>query len=90
MPTPKQEQLAELIVKNNKYFKILCLGGAVAMASGEEKPVPIILDKFNLEFLWRLRNDTRRRISRLIYTLYFYLYGELTFRFKKTKFRLLF
>ena len=90
LPTPKQEQLAELIVKNNKYFKILCLGGAVAMASGEEKPVPIILDKFNLEFLWRLRNDTRRRISRLIYTLYFYLYGELTFRFKKTKFRLLF
>ena len=90
LPTPKQEQLAELIIANNKYFKILCLGGAVAMASGEEKPVPKILDRFNLEFLWRLRQDTSRRIYRLIYTLYFYLYGELTFRFKKTKFILLF
>jgi len=90
LPTPKQEQLAELIAKNNKYFKILCLGGAIAMASGEEKPVPKILDKFNLEFLWRLRQDTKRRIYRLVYTLYFYLYGEFTFRFRKTKFRLLF
>ena len=90
LPTPKQEQLAELIIKNNKHFKILCLGGAIAMASGEEKPVPKILDRFNLEFLWRLRQDTSRRIYRLIYTLYFYLYGELTFRFKKTKFTLLF
>jgi glycosyltransferase involved in cell wall biosynthesis len=90
LPTPKQEQLAELIAKNNKYFKILCLGGAIAMASGEEKPVPKILDKFNLEFLWRLRQDTKRRIYRLFYTLYFYLYGEFTFRFRKTKFRLLF
>jgi glycosyltransferase involved in cell wall biosynthesis len=89
LPTPKQEQLAELIIKNNKYFKILCLGGAVAMASGDEKPVPKILDRFNLEFLWRLRQDSKRRIYRLFYTLYFYLYGELTFRFKKTKFRLL-
>jgi glycosyltransferase involved in cell wall biosynthesis len=89
LPTPKQEQLAELIIKNNKYFKILCLGGAIAMASGEEKPVPKVLDKFNLEFLWRLRQDTRRRIFRLLYSLYFYLYGELTFRFKKTKFTLL-
>jgi UDP-N-acetyl-D-mannosaminuronic acid transferase (WecB/TagA/CpsF family) len=60
------------------------------MASGEEKPVPRILDRLNLEFLWRLRQDTRRRIFRLIYSLYFYLYGELTFRFKKTKFTLLF
>lgn len=86
LPTPKQEQLTELIIKNNKYFKIICLGGAIAIASGSEKKVPKIVDKFNLEFLWRLKTDTRRRVFRLFYTLYFYLYGELTFRYKRIKF----
>ena len=88
LPTPKQEQLAELIVKNNKYFKIICIGGAVAIASGSEKKVPEIFDKLNLEFLWRLRTDTTRRILRLFYTLYFYLYGELTFRYNQIKFNI--
>ena len=89
LPTPKQEQLAELIVQNNKYFKIICIGGAVAMASGEETPVPKILEKLNLEFLWRLRTDTKRRIFRLFYSFYFYIYGELTFRFYRIKTKLL-
>jgi glycosyltransferase involved in cell wall biosynthesis len=86
LPTPKQEQLSELIIKNSKNFKIICIGGAVALASGEEKPVPAILDKLNLEFLWRLRNDSKRRIIRLIYSFYFYLYGEFTFRYNRIKF----
>jgi UDP-N-acetyl-D-mannosaminuronic acid transferase (WecB/TagA/CpsF family) len=86
LPTPKQEQLSEYIVKNNKFFKIICLGGAVAVASGDEKPVPDILNKFNLEFLWRLRTDTKRRVLRLIYTFSLYFYGELTFRYKRIKF----
>ena len=86
LPTPKQEQLSELIIKNSKYFKIICIGGAVAMASGEEKPVPKILDRFNLEFLWRLRTDTRRRVFRLIYSFYYYMIGELTFKYKRIKF----
>ena len=89
LPTPKQEQLAELIVNNSKYFKIICIGGAVAMASGEETPVPKILDKLNLEFLWRLRTDTKRRVFRLFYSFYFYIYGELSFRFYRIKIKLL-
>jgi glycosyltransferase involved in cell wall biosynthesis len=89
LPTPKQEQLAELIAHNNKYFKIICIGGAVAMASGEETPVPKILDKLNLEFLWRLRTDPKRRILRLFYSFYFYIYGELSFRFYRIKIKLL-
>ena len=88
LPTPKQEQLAELIVKNNKYFKIICVGGAVAIASGSETKVPEILDRLNLEFLWRLRTDTRRRILRLFYTLYSYLLGELKFKYNRIKFNL--
>jgi len=89
LPTPKQEQLSQLIVQNSKYFKIICIGGAVAMASGEETPVPKILDKLNLEFLWRLRTDTKRRIFRLFYSFYFYIYGELSFRFYRIKIKLL-
>jgi hypothetical protein len=89
LPTPKQEQLSELIVKNNKFFKIICIGGAVAMASGEEKSVPKILDRFNLEFLWRLRTDTKRRVLRLFYTFCFYIYGELTFRYRRIRFMFL-
>jgi glycosyltransferase involved in cell wall biosynthesis len=86
LPTPKQEQLSELIIKNNKYFKIICIGGAIGMASGDEKPVPAALDFLNMEFLWRLRTDTKRRIYRLIYSFYFYIYGELTFRYNRIKF----
>ena len=65
LPTPKQEYLAELISKNEKYYKILCVGGAVSMASGEDKPVPEFLDDLGLEFLWRLRKETYRRTKRL-------------------------
>ena len=38
LPTPKQEQLAFKLAKINKNFKIICIGGSIAIASGEEKP----------------------------------------------------
>ena len=77
LPTPKQEQLADLIRKKYKFYKILCLGGAVAMASGEEIPVPSWMDKFGLEFLWRLRKETFRRSKRLFLTFGSYIFYEL-------------
>jgi UDP-N-acetyl-D-mannosaminuronic acid transferase (WecB/TagA/CpsF family) len=77
LPTPKQEQLADLIRKKYKFYKILCLGGAVAMASGEEIPVPNWMDKFGLEFLWRLRKETFRRSKRLFLTFGSYIFYEL-------------
>ena len=82
LPTPKQEQLAELISKNSKFYKIFCVGGAVNMASGIEKPVPLIIEKMNLEFIWRLRTDTIRRLRRLFISSSFYILGELFFKFK--------
>jgi colanic acid biosynthesis glycosyl transferase WcaI len=85
LPTPKQEQLSELIMKNNKFYKILCIGGAINMASGLEKSVPELLEKLNLEFLWRLRTDTKRRMKRLIVSAYYYILGELFFKFKNQK-----
>ena len=31
------------------------------MASGEERPIPKFFENNGLEFLWRLKTDTRRR-----------------------------
>ena len=82
LPTPKQEELANLIIKNNNFFKIICIGGAINIASGIEKPVPTVIEKMNFEFLWRLRTDTLRRIRRLVVSSTFYILGELLFKFR--------
>ncbi len=70
LPTPKQEQIAEYLRKKNKFYKIICIGGSIGIASGDEKEVPKYL--FYLEFLWRLRYETLRRIKRLFVTFYQY------------------
>ena len=75
LPTPKQEIFANFLVSKNKNFKIICIGGSIAIASGEEKEVPKII--FYLEFLWRLRYETLRRLIRLLSTFYYYSYGSL-------------
>ena len=85
LPTPKQEEFSQLIMKNHKFYKIFCVGGAINMASGVEKPVPYFLEKMNMEFLWRLRTDTKRRIRRLIYSSSHYLLGEVLFKFYNIK-----
>ena len=71
LPTPKQEQLAHHLKKNNKFFKIICIGGSINIVTGEEKEVPKIL--YKLEFIWRLRYDTGRRLLRLLHTFYAYI-----------------
>jgi UDP-N-acetyl-D-mannosaminuronic acid transferase (WecB/TagA/CpsF family) len=70
LPTPKQELLAFFIAQNNKYFKIVCSGGAIDYNSGLHVKPPEILNRFYLESLWRLRNDFFRRILRLFYTFF--------------------
>jgi len=47
--------------------------------------IPKFFDESGLEFLWRLRTDTKRRIFRLIYTIFYYFRGEMTFFFKKIR-----
>ena len=85
LPTPKQEKLAYYLMKKNKNFKIICIGASVAIASGDEKPVPPSLK--NYEFLWRLRSDFFRRLKRIIETLYYYLKGKYIFNiFNKIRF----
>jgi glycosyltransferase involved in cell wall biosynthesis len=73
LPTPKQEIIANYLAEKNEYFKIICIGGSVAIASGEERQVPVSISYF--EFLWRLRYDTIRRSNRLLITFYYFLKG---------------
>ena len=88
LPTPKQEQLAFSIAKKSKNFKIICIGGSIAIASGEEKQVPKKLENF--EFIWRLHNDFFRRIYRLFESLYFYLKGNYIYNlYNKTIFKVI-
>ena len=62
------------MIENNKYFKIICIGGSINMLSGVERQVPDIF--FNIEFIWRLRYETKRRLRRLMITFLQYLKGK--------------
>ena len=77
LPTPKQEIIAEFLVKKMKNYKIICIGASLAMCAGEEKIVPHFMEKRGLEFLWRLRSDTKRRVIRLLQTFSYYVKGKL-------------
>ncbi len=78
LPTPKQELIANKILKKNKNLSIFCFGGAINILSGYEKKVPQLLELFNLEWLWRLRFDTIRRLKRLIESIYLFAILSLT------------
>ena len=70
VPTPKQEIIASHINNKNKYSKIICIGGGLAIAAKDEKECPIFLEKLYLEFLWRLQYQTFRRLLRLLETIF--------------------
>ena len=86
LPTPKQEQYAYVLARNNIDYKIICIGASIAIASNEERTVPKIISKY--EFIWRLRTETLRRTKRLVETYYHFnkkkIFSDL---FKKTSFR---
>jgi glycosyltransferase involved in cell wall biosynthesis len=85
LPTPKQEIIAEHIARHNLNFKIICAGASVAMLTGEEKIVPKFLESAGLEFMWRLRKETRRRLIRLFQTAFYFINGFLNNRIKDIK-----
>ena len=80
LPTPKQEQVASYYHKINENLKIVCIGGGLAIAAGDEKEVPKLFDYLGLEWLWRLRYETKRRLKRLVlsatYMVKYTLYGK--------------
>ena len=82
LPTPKQEQIAEFLVSKLQNYKIICIGASISLASGEEKPIPKYLENLGIEFIWRIKNDSRRRIKRLVETFYYYLKGKINSKYK--------
>lgn len=90
IPTPKQEELANYIFESQINCKIICLGGALNMASGIEKILPLRFNNiFFAEAIWRLRYDTLRRSVRLVNTFYNYLIGEIFRKYKKINFEVI-
>ncbi len=85
LPTPMQEEIAYYISKKFKVSRIICIGGGLAIASGSIPKVPKFLSTVGMEFLWRLRTDTIRRLKRLFYTFFVYHYLNI-FLSKKLKF----
>ena len=55
------------------------------MLCGDEPPVPPVIYLLNLEFLWRLRFDTKRRLKRLLETFWYYIIAETKGKFKNIK-----
>ena len=76
IPTPKQEAVAELLIIKNNYFKLILIGGSINILSLKEKPVPNVISY--LEFIWRLRFETKVRFKRLIVTVFQFIYFSLT------------
>jgi glycosyltransferase involved in cell wall biosynthesis len=90
LPTPKQEILAEYISKTQSYYKIFCIGGGLAMISGDERSIPKKFDTFFFsETVWRLQFETIRRTKRLLLTFIFYIKGELFGKFTNLKLKIL-
>jgi hypothetical protein len=83
--TPKQEQVAQYLLQFNIYCKIICIGGAVNIITKQESEVPRLLDRINLEWLWRLHKDSLRRFIRLLETAFFY--NIYKFHIKNIKFK---
>ena len=65
LPTPKQEMLANKFLRIFPDCSVVCIGGSLNIVSGVEKKAPKLFNDFNLEWVWRLRFDTSRRIKRL-------------------------
>jgi len=65
LPSPHQEIIANNISEYSKYFKIFCFGGALNMFYEKKFFVPQYIRDFNIEFLYRLKTDTLRRLGRL-------------------------
>ncbi len=86
LPTPKQEILSNYISLTQENYKIICIGGAINMLSGTEKPVPKLIENIIFgEALWRLQFDSKRRLVRLFLSLFNYIKGELRNDYKNIK-----
>ena len=69
LPSPKQEFLAFQIAERAHGSKILCIGGAANMVGNKKLRAPKWISAMNIEWIFRLKTDTRRRSWRLVSSL---------------------
>lgn len=71
LPSPKQELLAEALYSGVGTVRVVfCLGGAIHMLADPSLECPKVLRQLNLEWLFRLKTDFRRRVMRLLTTFF--------------------
>ena len=67
LPSPLQEKLSHMLDASNTIF---CIGGALSMYEHSKLVPPKIIESLGLEFLWRLTSYTKRRLHRLLKSLW--------------------
>jgi hypothetical protein len=72
LPSPKQELLSLKLaaLPNNSNQNFYCVGGALNMLSHPDLDCPRCLQVLGLEFVFRLKTDTVRRINRLFQSFF--------------------
>lgn len=80
VPSPYQELIANSISEYSKYYKIFCFGGALNMFYIKKYFVPKYIRDLNIEFIYRLKTDTLRRVIRLLNSLALNIYHIITLR----------
>jgi N-acetylglucosaminyldiphosphoundecaprenol N-acetyl-beta-D-mannosaminyltransferase len=70
--TPKQDYFAERLAKLTPFSTVLTVGAAFDFLSGSKAEAPRILQRFGLEWLFRLSSEPKRLWKR-------YLYGNFIF-----------
>lgn len=64
--TPKQERLASELSSKSGSGYILCLGMAINFSAGIVKRAPKWMRKYNLEWIFRIMQETRRLLPRYV------------------------
>jgi N-acetylglucosaminyldiphosphoundecaprenol N-acetyl-beta-D-mannosaminyltransferase len=65
--SPRQEILANLLKESGAKGAFLCIGASILFLAGEEKRAPILIQKMNLEWLYRLIQDPKRLAKRYLF-----------------------
>jgi len=64
--SPRQEFLANLLKEKGNKGAFLCIGASILFLAGEEKRAPVLMQKMNLEWLYRLIQDPKRLAKRYL------------------------
>ena len=64
--SPRQEFLANLLKERDGDGTFLCIGASILFLAGEEKRAPILIQKMNLEWLYRLVQNPKRLAKRYL------------------------